>query len=104
MKERLLFILIALAMPSLLKATHIIGGELYYTSLGNDQYDVTLKIYRDCGPSNTNGTGFDPSVEIGVFDASGGYLFSEFFSFPGANNVPVVLNNPCLTAPPSICV
>lgn len=104
MKVRLLFILVAFAVPSLLKATHIIGGELYYTSLGNDQYDVTLKIYRDCGPSNTNGTGFDPTVEIGVFDASGGYLFSEFFNFPGASNVPVLLNNPCLTAPPSICV
>lgn len=86
------------------KATHIIGGELYYDHLGGDQYAVTLKIYRDCGPNNTNGTGFDPSVEVGVFDASGNYLFSEFYTFPGSTTIPVVLNNPCLTVPPVVCV
>ncbi len=104
MKRYLLAVLITLLCSQGLRATHIIGGELYYTYQGNDDYEVTLKLYRDCGPGNTNGTGFDPSVEIGVFDASGNYLFSEFFSFPGATNVPVLLNNPCLTAPPSICV
>lgn len=93
---------VLLAHPS--AATHIIGGELYYDHVAGDQFSVTLKIYRDCGFNNTNGTGFDPSVEIGVFDDQGGYLFSEFFSFPGATQVPVVLNNPCLVAPSTICV
>ncbi|MBL8002421.1 MAG: PKD domain-containing protein [Flavobacteriales bacterium] len=100
--------LLAIGLSCLLsfaaQATHIIGGELYYDNIGGDLYDVTLKIYRDCGPNNTNGTGFDPSVEIGVFDANGAYLFSEFFTFPGSTTVPVVLNNPCLVAPPVICV
>jgi len=30
------------------KASHIIGGEIYYDSLGNNQYKVTIEIYRDC--------------------------------------------------------
>jgi hypothetical protein len=30
-------------------ATHIIGGEITYRSLGNDKYEVNVKIYRDCG-------------------------------------------------------
>ncbi|MCB0791327.1 MAG: PKD domain-containing protein [Flavobacteriales bacterium] len=87
-----------------LLATHIIGGELYYDHLTGDQYQFTLKIYRDCGPGNTNGTGFDPDAELGVFDGAGNYLFSEFIPLPGTASVPVVLNNPCLTAPASICV
>ena len=29
-------------------ATHIVGGELYYQCLGNDQYRITLNVYRDC--------------------------------------------------------
>jgi gliding motility-associated-like protein len=85
-------------------ATHIIGGELYYDHLGGDDYQVTLKLYRDCGPNNTNGTGFDPTADIGVFDAAGNYLFSTTFTFPGAVLVPVTLSNPCLTVPPTICV
>ena len=40
-------------------ATHIIGGEMYYDHLGGNQYKVTLALYRDCGPDNQNGTGFD---------------------------------------------
>jgi gliding motility-associated-like protein len=104
MVRAFLLALVTVLLPLGMRATHIIGGELFYTSVGNDDYEVTLKIYRDCGPNNTNGTGFDATVEIGVFDAGGGYLFSEFFNFPGSSNVPVLLNNPCLTPPSSICV
>ena len=39
------------------KATHLVGGEMYYDHLGGDNYEVHLIIYRDCGPTNTNGTG-----------------------------------------------
>ena len=33
-------------------ATHIVGGEFYYDCLGNNQYRITPKIYRDCGPNS----------------------------------------------------
>lgn len=104
MRRALLIACTLCALPRIAQATHIIGGELYYTHQGNDAYEVTLNLYRDCGPANSNGTGFDATVEIGVFDPSGAYLFSEFFQFPGATPVPVQLNNPCLTAPSTICV
>mgnify|MGYP003334466471 FL=1 len=29
-------------------ATHILGGEIYYDSLGNGMYKITFEIYRDC--------------------------------------------------------
>ena len=34
-------------------ATHIVGGEVYYDSLGNDQYKVTFEVYRDCSGSDS---------------------------------------------------
>ena len=29
-------------------ASHIVGGELYYDYLGNNQYRVSITLYRDC--------------------------------------------------------
>lgn len=104
MKVRVPFLaFLMLAVPTA-RGTHIIGGEVFYEHIGGDDYQVTLNIYRDCGPGNTNGTGFDPDAEIGVFTTGGGYLFSEFFSLGAVSTVPILLNNPCLTVPPGICV
>lgn len=85
-------------------ATHIVGGEIYYAALGNDDYQVTLKLYRDCGAGNTNNTALDFSATIGVFNSSGSYYSSSTFYLPSELNVPLDLNNPCLTAPPGLCI
>ncbi len=86
------------------RATHLIGGELFYTSLGNDDYEVTLKMYRDCGPGNTNQTGFDATAEIAAYDVNDVFVTSTFFTLGIVDPVPVTLNNPCLTPPSTICV
>lgn len=41
-----------LAVPA--SATHISGGKIYYECLGNDQYRITLVVYRDCAGINLN--------------------------------------------------
>ncbi len=51
-------LLISLAALSA-KATHFSGGEIYYDCLGNDQYQVTLIIYRDCA-----GIQLDPQFDV----------------------------------------
>ncbi|MBL1181316.1 MAG: PKD domain-containing protein [Bacteroidetes bacterium] len=89
---------------TLTHATHLIGGEMYYDCLGNNQYKITLKIYRDCGPSNTQGTGYDQNAVVGVYNASGVLIKTVNLPFPGANQLPMNLTNPCLVAPPNICV
>lgn len=99
----------AIALPvllsaSLANATHLVGGELFYTSLGGDDYSVTLKMYRDCGPGNVNQTGFDASAEIAAYDADGSFFGSWFFSLGTVEAVPIVWNNPCLSPPSTICV
>lgn len=44
------FLLFALGVLSMntTSATHILGGELSHEYIGNDQYIVTAKLYRDC--------------------------------------------------------
>ncbi len=83
-----------------LSATHIVGGEMYYDHLGGSQYQVTVKLYRDC-----TGIAYDNPIRIGVYNGvTNAFLFSQNIAFPGATNVDVVLDNPCLAAPPSVCV
>ena len=85
-------------------ATHLIGGELFYTHISGDDYEVTLKMYRDCGPGNTNQTGFDATAEIAAYNANGAFFASWFFPVGLVEQVPIVWNNPCLTPPSTICV
>lgn len=84
-------------------ATHILGGEMYYTYLGNDNYQVTLRLYRDCGPANSNNTQLDNQAAIGIFNSAGALVQTVHFNLPTETTMPVIVDNPCLTAPPSIC-
>ena len=92
-------------------ATHIVGGELYYEYVGEtgdipaNWYRVTLIVYRDCGPTNTNGTDFDFEASIGVFN-NGDLQFNMSLLLADANinEIPVELENPCFILPPDVCV
>ena len=53
------------------EATHIVGGEISYEDLGDGAYRIRLVVYRDCGPTNQNGTGFDDAASVGIFNANG---------------------------------
>lgn len=81
------------------QATHIIGGELYYDHMGGSQYQVTLKLYRDC-----TGIPFDDAARIAVFDGDGTALFTQLLTFPGGTFIPITLETPCLSLPPDVCV
>ena len=90
------------------RATHLVGGDFYYVHLGGDQYQITLKVYRDCSPANTNGTGFDESVIIGMWDGTGIIGAADVINIPlvlsNVSNVPVEMGNPCGTPPPELCI
>lgn len=66
LKSILLVLTIIISQQSNSFATHIVGGEMNYECLGNDEYRVSLKIYRDC---DTGVPWFDNPIVIGVFDA-----------------------------------
>ena len=88
-----------------LRATHIVGGELNYTCLGNDQYRLELTIFRDCFNGNPNAF-FDNPAAIGLFDANNELVdnFEIPFDFNLNDTLQPVLSNPCLVVPPNVCV
>lgn len=104
MARHLLFFFLA-CWSVVAQATHILGGEMYYDKLAGDQYRITLKLYRDCGPGNTEGTGFDSEVLLVVYNGDGLFQFTRSVPLPvaGEQNVVVDLNNPCLAVPVDFC-
>lgn len=101
----ILFLLICWICPLSTNATHIVGGEMNYTCLGNNDYEITLVIFRDCYNGNPNAF-FDDPASIGVFDANN-VLLNEFL-IPWNQNLndtlSPVLSSECFVAPPDVCV
>lgn len=88
--------------PAIVFASHIIGGELSYTCNGNNNYQIKLKVYRDC----YNGqAGYDNPTYIFIYDNTTNLLYTTLsINFPGSNQLPNNTGNPCLIVPPNICV
>ncbi|MCP4442995.1 MAG: T9SS type A sorting domain-containing protein [Aureispira sp.] len=52
----ILTLLILCVSASIVHATHAAGSDLSYEQIGPNQYQVTLKLYRDCSGINLSGT------------------------------------------------
>ena len=98
---RLVLILGLLGFTSNLFATHIVGGEMYYDYLGGNQYQITLKLYRDC---YSTGAAYDDPLPLTVFDGNGVQLDLVNTPFPGSSQLPPNFSNPCITPPNDICI
>lgn len=77
---------------------------MYYDYLGNDQYEIHLIIYRDCGPTNTNGTGFDIMANIAVYEGFDLYFQGSVPLNNNVSNIDLQSGNPCAQLPPGVCV
>jgi gliding motility-associated-like protein len=65
-----LLLLIFIFQAPELNATHIVGGDMTYRCLGNDQYEITLTVRRDCDNGAEDAPFDDPAI-IGIFDIFG---------------------------------
>lgn len=101
MKQILLLILGLFYASGFLYATHIVGGEITYVCLGNDEYAVRLTVYRDCYNGQPP---FDNPASLGVYDADWNLIQDYYLYVNPDDTLPVVLENPCLVAPPNVCV
>gem|GEM_PF-451897 len=94
-------LILALAIPALAKATHIVGGEITYACLGNNQYEITLNVYRDCFNGREP---FDNPGYIGIYNLRGD-LIQTLQLRPGARDtLDPSLEDPCLVVPGTVCV
>lgn len=102
MTKPLLTCFFFLAMAVSGYAAHLVGGEIFYECLGGDQYRITLKVYRDC--YTVTGAQYDNPAYIGIYDNAGNLVQQLSAPYTGSQQLPVIINNPCLQAPPDVCV
>jgi gliding motility-associated-like protein len=100
-----LFALVFFCSKTSLLATHIVGGEITYRCLGNDSFEITLTVYRDC----YNGVPeFDNPARVGIYENNSDSvlirnLALNYNAFSN-DTLPINLDDPCLKVPPDVCV
>lgn len=113
MKAFIRFIPIAffLLLSTTASAWHLVGGEMYYECLGNNQYRIYMKVYRDCRNQVNPAAPFDDPSPFSVFDGNGNQVAinggSNTVYVPisaDPNNLPVSTGNPCVIPPTGLCV
>lgn len=98
----IIIILIAFT-PQMTQASHLVGGDFHYECLGNDQYRITLNVYKDCNAFGPNVADFDDPAFIGIYE-NGNLITTQNIFLQTRTDIPAVINNPCLQAPPDVCV
>ena len=100
MKKFLCLILFQISLCSGIFATHIVGGEMNYKYLGNNNYEIRLTIYRDC---YVGVPPFDNPAIMGIFDANNNFIDSVWLTFLGLDTLPPEINDPCVIPPTDFC-
>ncbi len=76
-----------------LNATHIVGGDLTYKCLGNNEYEITLTMRRDCY-NGSEEAAFDDPASIGIYRASDGWFMKGLGDFgSGVIKIPLSFND-----------
>lgn len=99
--KQALILLFFLSTFNQLFATHIVGGDIYYDYLGNNNYKFYINVYRDC---NSTGAAYDDPLFLEVYNQANVSVYHLSVPFPGSVILPVIFNNPCVTPPSTICV
>ena len=91
------------------QAAHIIGGEITYECLGNNQYEFTMRIYRDCASTgalfdSAPGAFTEGSVTVYKDGTVSPFISTLFLAAPTITVIPPDVSNPCLIIPDDVCV
>ncbi len=99
-KYRNVLLLIFVLMSVVGRGTHMIGGYLTYKHLDSNNYEVTLRIYRDCNP-NTQAFPLSASIVVeGILST-----FNQSFSASKGPTYPHLLDSAhCIVVPPGVCI
>ncbi len=84
-------------------ATHIVGGEMTYSHVQGDTFEIQLTVFRDC-LNGSPGAPFDDPVAIGIYDKDRILIDSLFIPFVADDTLQPTLFDECLVIPPSVCV
>lgn len=103
---RTIFLIIVLACLKSAFSTHIVGGEINYSYIGNRQFRIVLKLYVDCVFGQPGAIRDDEYARIAVFSNNNDSLMNGL-SFMIKRKPPVRVsktNYNCIAIPPNACI
>ncbi|MBI3138786.1 MAG: gliding motility-associated C-terminal domain-containing protein [Sphingobacteriales bacterium] len=104
MQKLSIILLLFILLPMAGRASHITGGEMFYTygglSGGLHRYHVVLKLYQRCN----SGRQFPDPAIISVFDKTNNNRVIDIFATIGTQETISITNpDPCISNPPPVC-
>jgi gliding motility-associated-like protein len=104
MKRVSLILVLFVVLSFAARASHITGGEMYYTytgfSNGLYQYTVTMKLFQRCG----SGRQFSNPSIISIFDKGTANRITDMsVAITNTENISITDPDPCITNPPAVC-
>ena len=92
------FMLILLGQDAVSK--HIAGGDFTYRRLTGNQFEITLKLFRDCADF----VPFDNTILIGVFNKGTNALVGSYTVALKDSGGLTLTGSSCLTPPQGVCM
>lgn len=91
-----------------INASHIVGGSISYICLGNNTYEFTVNIYRDCLPPEQGGGNpaalqSDNPAFITIYRGTSFFSFDSIYA-SSSFNIPPNFSNDCVNNPPATCL
>src|SRR5438067_222035 len=94
------FILVLIMDPFHSNASHITGGEMYYTTNGSGEYRVTMKLFMRC---NSGRQFNDPSI-VSIFNKGTGARVQDVkVNLTSRDIISITDPSPCISNPPAVC-
>lgn len=100
MKNALLIILLCCVFGFKSHGTHIVGGEISYECIGNNEYNISLIVYRDCLLGLAP---FDEPAYLTIRTNTGVFLRINM-PLVDTTFIPSDINDPCFEVPSGLCV
>jgi gliding motility-associated-like protein len=105
--QKVIFLILSFfCISQVLFAAHIVGGELTYECVGDNNYVFTLIVYRDCASGGAQFDSFGASNIRGTVSIYNGnnLIRNVRLNAPSIEFIPPVISNQCLEVPDNLCV
>lgn len=88
------------------RASHIVGGDITYKCLGNNDYQVTIEIYEDCLTGQQSAIQEDNPAYLVIYTGANFQTPVQFDSIPLLDRptVPANFSNQCINNYPNTCL
>lgn len=102
--KRLLLYIAIVCFTLSASATHIVGGDVTYQHIGDNDYEVTLHMYIDCINGTQGAIAIEQQANISYFDAKTNvFLSNDPVGVLSKDSISEV-NYKCLKGQPNACV